>query len=195
MSWMNRKRGLGIGAAFLVAAILALYYWTFLLVRSTAGEHEVIFSMVRGVMRLDAVSHDLLCSPQARAVTQWRWSYGRLEGDLAGSAVAATNPFRNQLAREIGEMGPIFNDFLALPSDGSIPPASREEQRRFLVGQLRTRLATTVKVAESWYEESEERSQRVMMLAGAILLVVSLALVLGYPVFYRWFEHRTRQGE
>jgi hypothetical protein len=162
-----------------IAGVVSVLVWAGVVLRSTAVEHQRTFLMVRDVMALDAMSHELLFAQQERGVEQWRRSYGRMKGHLAEGALAGgAGSFRDQLNHEIGEMGPIFEEFLALAPAEVAEGGRATDQKRFLVGQLRTRLATVVKVVESRYEASEQRLQSVVMWVGAIFLLMAVVLFL-----------------
>jgi methyl-accepting chemotaxis protein len=147
-------------------------------------EHDVIVSVMGDVMALDAISHELLFAQRERGAIQWQKAYTRTQGHLANLKEAPASDLVKQIKRELGEMEPLFLRFVnERETMSSEKSEAQKNVELFLVGQLRTRLATVVKIVQVWHENSSKRAQMFFVMHNVLIMVLALLSVLVFVVW------------
>lgn len=175
--------------AILVAFFAALtLYWSVWYVRKETYKQVIVDDLTRDVIALDGLSYELLLGQHERSSAQWQRAYDRIANRLAGSNVQLEVGFQGQLFRELAEMEPIFQEFAGKVKNTEIAPVPMSNDNLFWVGQLRTRLATIVRIVEDWQDNSANKLQYTLAVGGVLAAsaaLLAVALVLGWAVLLR----------
>ena len=184
MKIAKHTKWLRVSVALLALAVAGDVIFSARLLRVELHQQDYVSKVQLNLITLDSLTSDLLFAQSERVETQWRIVNERLAKALKENEVGIDAQIRERLLQEQLEIERVFSDFVKLRSRPAELPLQHDSYM-ILIGQLRLRLATIVRIIDFWHRDSIEALERTLTFAGSIIVSVFFVLALLIS-FWAW---------